>query len=82
MTNVTTRTSRYVNIAEAEARLSELVEKAANGEEIVIARDHRPVAKLVPVRRHAPRVPGTAKGQVWIAADFDDIPDDFRDYTP
>jgi prevent-host-death family protein len=56
-----TRALRYVNIAEAKARLSELVEKAASGEEIVIARDHKPVAKLVPVRSDAPRVPGSAK---------------------
>lgn len=78
---MTTRGARYVNIAEAKTRLSELIEKAASGEEIVIARDHKPVAKLVPVRPHAPRVPGSAKGQVWIAADFDEIPDDLRDYT-
>jgi prevent-host-death family protein len=76
-----TQPQRYVNIAEAKARLSELVEKAASGEEIVIARDHKPLAKLVPVRAHAPRVPGSAKGQVWIAPDFDEIPDDFQDYT-
>jgi prevent-host-death family protein len=81
MTNMATRSQRYVNIAEAKARLSELVEKAASGEEIVIARDHKPVAKLVPVRTHAPRVPGSAKGEVWIAPDFDEIPDDFQDYT-
>lgn len=80
MTNIVVRTPRYVNIAEAKARLSELVEKAASGEEIVIARDHKPVAKLVPVRTHAPRVPGSAQGQVWIAPDFDAIPDDFHDY--
>ena len=76
-----TRTEGYVNIAEAKTRFSELVEKAASGEEIVIARDHKPVAKLVPVRPHAPRMPGSAKGQVWIAPDFDDTPDDFHDYT-
>ncbi|HZL95373.1 MAG TPA: type II toxin-antitoxin system prevent-host-death family antitoxin [Vicinamibacterales bacterium] len=76
-----TRTQRYVNIAEAKARLSELVEKAASGEEIVIARDHKPVAKLVPVRARVPRAPGSAKGKVWIAPDFYEIPDDFRDYT-
>lgn len=75
------RHQRYVNIAEAKTRLSELVEKAASGEEIVIARDHKPVAKLVPVRPHAARAPGSAKGQVWIAPDFDEIPDDFHDYT-
>jgi prevent-host-death family protein len=81
MTNMASGTRRYLNIAEAKARFSELVEKAASGEEILIARDHKPVAKLVPVRAHAPRVPGSAKGQVWIAPDFDETPDDFRDYT-
>ena len=81
MTNVPTSRQRYVNIAEAKTRLSELVEKAASGEEIVIARDHKPVAKLVPIRPHAPRVPGSARGQVWIAPDFDETPDDFQDYT-
>ena len=81
MTNIVSRARRYVNIAEAKTRLSELVEKAASGEEIVIARDHKPVAKLVPVRPHARRVPGSAQGQVWIAPDFDAIPDDFDAYT-
>jgi prevent-host-death family protein len=81
MTNMVRRTERYVNIAEAKARLSELVEKAASGEEILIARDHTPVAKLVPVRGRTPRVPGSAKGMVRIAPDFDEIPPDFRDYT-
>lgn len=81
MTNMAQhRPERYVNIAQAKARLSELVEKAAHGEEIVIARDHRPVARLVPVRGGAPRTPGSAKGQVWIAPDFDETPADFRDY--
>jgi prevent-host-death family protein len=74
--------ARYVNIADAKARLSELVEKAARGEEIVIARDHRPVAKLVPIERPLTRrQPGSAKGQIWIAPDFDETPSDFDDYT-
>jgi prevent-host-death family protein len=82
MTNMPRRPERYVNIAEAKARLSELVEKAASGEEIVIARDHTPVARLVPVGRgRGPRKPGSAKGQVWIAPDFGDTPPDFADYT-
>jgi prevent-host-death family protein len=73
---------RYVNIAEAKARLSELVAKAAGGEEVVIARDHKPVAKLVAVARAAaPRTPGSAKGQLWIAPDFDTTPSDFDDYV-
>jgi prevent-host-death family protein len=81
MTNMVRRAERYVNIAEAKARLSELVEKAASGEEIVIARDHKPMARLVPIRGHALRAPGSAKGQVWMAPDFGDIPPDFGDYT-
>jgi prevent-host-death family protein len=81
MTNMERRPERYVNIAEAKARLSELVEKAESGEEILIARDHKPVARLVPVRARAPRVPGSARGQVWMAPDFAETPSDFRDYT-
>lgn len=81
MTNMAGRPA-YVNIAQAKARLSELVEKAARGEEIVIARDHKPVAKLVAVERsRVPRTPGSAKGTVWIAPDFDETPSDFIDYT-
>lgn len=82
MTNMVHRTERYVNIAEAKARLSELVDKAAQGEEILIARDHKPVARLVSVARaHGPRTPGSAKGQVWIAPDFDELSPEFSDYT-
>ena len=62
MTNMPRRPERYVNIAEAKARLSELVEKAASGEEIVIARDHKPVARLISVGRgRGPRTPGSAR---------------------
>ena len=82
MTNMVERSERYVNIAEAKARLSELVEKAARGEETLIARDHKPVARLVPVGRGGGRrTPGSAKGQVWIAPDFGDTPPDFDDYS-
>lgn len=82
MTNMVRRPSGYVNIADAKARLSELVEKAANGEEILIARDHKPVARLVPVDRvRGPRKPGSAKGQVWVATDFDETPPDFGGYA-
>jgi prevent-host-death family protein len=69
------------NIAEAKSRLSALVQRAMMGEEVVIARDNKPVARIVPLReerRH--RRPGTARGEVWIAPDFDETPDDFKDY--
>ena len=75
-------TVRYLNIAEAKARLSELVDRAALGEEVVIAKDHRPVAKLGPLRpKRTPRKPGSAKGQIWMAADFDETPPDFAKHV-
>ena len=62
-----------VNIHEAKTHLSRLVDRAAAGEEIVIARAGKPVARLValeqPVRD---RTLGTARGQIWIAPDFDE----------
>jgi prevent-host-death family protein len=60
-----------VNIHEAKTHLSRLVEQAAQGEEIVIAKHGRPRARLVPVvDRREPRKPGTAKGKVRILAGF------------
>ena len=76
-----TRYARVVvNIATAKARLPELVRRAAAGEEIVIARDNRPVARLAPLARPAARKAGTARGQVVLAADFDATPRDFEGY--
>src|SRR5437867_2056048 len=61
-----------VNIYDAKTRLSELVDRAENGEEIVIAKAGRPVARLVPLRavREA-RVAGRWGNRVKIAPDFD-----------
>ena len=70
------------NVAEAKARFSELVQKAVSGEEVVIARDNRPLLRLVPL---APaggrRQSGSAKGKIWMAPDFDRTPEDFEDYV-
>lgn len=72
-----------VNIYEAKTRLSELVDRAEGGEEIVIAKAGRPVARLVPLRavREA-RAPGRWGRTVKIAADFDaPLPDELlRDF--
>jgi len=66
-----------VNMHEAKTHLSRLVERAAKGEEIVIAKAGRPVARLVPVEAsQEPRTPGAWKGRVWIADDFDELPAD------
>lgn len=70
------------NIAEAKARFSELVQKAMLGEEVIIAKDNKPVLKLVPLDKPAkPRKAGSGKGQVLhIAPDFDATPEAFKDY--
>lgn len=64
---------KQVNVYEAKTQLSKLLEQVEAGHEIVIARNGRPVARLVPLQRTRPdRVPGAWAGQVWIADDFDD----------
>jgi prevent-host-death family protein len=61
-----------VNIHDAKTHLSRLVEQVEAGQEIVIARAGRPVARLVPYRaRSEPRKPGAWKGRVRLAPDFD-----------
>lgn len=70
------------NVAEAKARFSELVQKAVSGEEVVIARDNRPLLRLVPLPvAGGRRKPGSAKGRVWMASDFDRTPEDFEEYV-
>lgn len=63
--------SKPFNIYEAKTNLSKLVDRAAAGEEIIIAKSGRPVARLVPLQSPPLRKPGDWKGQVWIAPDFD-----------
>jgi len=59
-----------VNVHEAKTHLSRLLERVEAGEEIVVARNGRPVARLVPVGRSARR-PGAMKGRIRIGRDFD-----------
>jgi prevent-host-death family protein len=66
-----------LNLYDAKTQLSSLVDQAAAGAEIIIAKNGRPMAKLVPYRPAARRRPGRGKGKIWIAADFDaPLPDD------
>ena len=63
---------RKVEISQAKAHLSRLVEEAAAGEEIVIVKHNRPVARLVALQPSTrPRKPGGWEGKVWMADDFD-----------
>jgi len=69
-----------VNMHEAKTHLSRLVERAEAGEEILIARAGRPVARLVPLAtRTRRREPGLWRGRVRMAADFDATPSDVLD---
>ena len=71
-----------VNVAEAKANLSALLRRALAGEEVIIARDHKPLVRLVRLSGTAPtRQPGSARGRVWMAPDFDQTPDDFTDHV-
>lgn len=64
--------AKPVNIYDAKTHLSELVDRAALGEEIVIAKAGIPTARLVPLRAvHENRVPGRWAGTITIADDFD-----------
>ena len=61
-----------LNLYEAKTQLSALVDRAAAGQEIVIAKNGRPMAKLVPIRQDPhKRRPGRAKGKIHMSADFD-----------
>lgn len=61
-----------VNIHAAKTHLSRLVERAAAGEEIVIAKNGKPLAKLVPyLEKRSPRTGGSMRGRIWMADDFD-----------
>lgn len=67
---------------EAKTRLSQLVERAESGEEVVIARNGVPVARLVPIESTAPftAARGAWRGRVQIAGDFEDeLPDDIAE---
>jgi len=62
----------HVNIHEAKTHLSRLLVQAGEGEEIIIAKAGKPIARLVPIKeRVLRRQPGSAKGQVAVVADFD-----------
>jgi antitoxin (DNA-binding transcriptional repressor) of toxin-antitoxin stability system len=72
-----------VTVEEAQTKLSELIEGLTPGEEIVITRNERPIARLIgespPARR--PRQPGSARDKIlYMAEDFDAPLDDFKEY--
>ncbi|MGH2572458.1 MAG: type II toxin-antitoxin system Phd/YefM family antitoxin [Actinomycetota bacterium] len=69
-----------VNIHDAKTHFSRLIQRVQKGEEVVIAKSGRPVAKLIPISGPGgKRTPGSARGQVTISPDFDaPLPEDIR----
>lgn len=72
-----------VTVTEAAEKLTDLIDAALRGEEIVITKDEKSVVKLMPTQpvKRYPAKAGTAKGQVWISDDFDEPLEEFKDYS-
>jgi antitoxin (DNA-binding transcriptional repressor) of toxin-antitoxin stability system len=74
-----------IPVEQAEGRLADLIDKLPPGEEIELTRDGKPVATVraaPPAFREPPRL-GTLKGTIlYLAPDFDNIPEGFEDYVP
>lgn len=70
-----------IGMHEAKTKLSQLVERAEAGEDIIIARNGKPVARLVPVfsTGSLAAVHGALRGRISLAEDFDELPDDIAD---
>ena len=65
------------NISEAKAQLSALIEKVLAGEEVIIGKAGKPVARLIKYKKSPQnRRPGALKGKIKIADDFDELPED------
>ena len=65
------------NISKAKAQLSALIEKVMAGQEVIIGKAGKPVAKLVRYERSTePRKPGALRGKIQISEDFDELPED------
>lgn len=72
-----------VELSEAQSRLAELIDKLIPGEEIIIARDQKPVARLSSAQApsQSKRQFGSAKGKILFHAGWDDRCEDFAPYT-
>ncbi len=68
------------NISEAKAELSALIQEVLKGNQVILAKAGKPVARIVPYSGPVqPRKPGAMAGEIWIAPDFDSLPDDIAD---
>ena len=68
---------QIANISEAKAQLSALIEKVLSGEEVIIGKAGKPVARLIRYENNKrTRRPGALKGKIKIEDDFDELPED------
>lgn len=69
------------NVSQAKVELPALVDAVQNGSEVIITESGKPVAKIIRYRgSDRPRMPGSLAGQIWIAPDFDTLPDDIASH--
>jgi len=72
---------RQVNIHYAKTHLSKLIQESLGGEEIIIAKNNKPIVRLLKIEQtEQKRKLGSAKGKIFISEDFDQPLDDFADY--
>jgi antitoxin (DNA-binding transcriptional repressor) of toxin-antitoxin stability system len=74
-----------ISVEEAERHLGAIIDKLPPGEELVLTKDDKPVAavRAISQEESEPRRFGTLKGTIlYIAPDFDDIPEGFEEYLP
>jgi prevent-host-death family protein len=71
--------SKTVDIHDTQTSLSELVSLALEGNEVIIAEDNKPLARLVPISESKQlRIPGLNRGEIWTSEDFDEpLPESF-----
>jgi antitoxin (DNA-binding transcriptional repressor) of toxin-antitoxin stability system len=70
-----------VSLIEAAASLSELVQAAINGEEVILLDGDRPAIKFTPIASSKPRPKfGSAKGLIWMSEDFDEPLEEMKEY--
>jgi prevent-host-death family protein len=68
------------SISQAKAELSALIEQVLKGNEVILSRSGRPVARIVAyAAANTPRIPGSMRGEIHIAPDFDELPPDIAD---
>jgi prevent-host-death family protein len=69
-----------VKMHEAKTNFSKLIGLVEHGEEVIVQRGDKPVAKIVPFAPAGSRVFGALKGQITISPEFDEVPAEFEEY--